>query len=186
MKQWQEFFDDKKYTRFFLLLSLLFIAGGIFLMHTEKTKEQEIQLISQNNETVLLFQKKEKKESPLPFLENLMQEEGLSITKDMEEKGISVLKSEENDGENDKFGKFHEIRLKGRGNFSQILETFDIIGYKERWSAVELKEIKRAGQELDFELSIRTFQSRGRNEKKEYRTDWPHGNREKQSGENII
>ena len=85
------------------------------------------------------------------------------------------------DPEPTELGQFYKIFISGTGSFAQILSGFDIIKSKESWNAVYLKEIKRNGEGLAFEIEIQTFQYRGTYEKEKYRPDRSDGNGQEQS-----
>ncbi|WP_419486386.1 hypothetical protein [Dialister succinatiphilus] len=87
------------------------------------------------------------------------------------------------EGEN---GIFHIFHISGTGTYAQIVQTFDIIKGKERWSAVNLKELKRSQKGLAYKMEVQTFQIRGTYEKEKYSPHRSHGHWQEPGGENTL
>lgn len=178
--------NDRKYTRTFALLSLLFFAGSFFLYHMASRKEEEARILSAEADRIRQFAVSPRRPSSLPFLESLFQgTDSDSLAAAMEEGGLKVDGVWEEQKEGDR-GDFHIFHISGTGTYAQIVQTFDIIKGKERWNAVNLKKLKRSPEGLAYEVEIRTFQIRGTYEKEKYSPHRSHGNGQKPSRQDPL
>lgn len=170
--------NDPKYTRLFALLAGLFFLSGAVMGFFAMEKNREARELEEENERILAFGQMEPGKSSLPFYESLFRSEsGEKLASAMEEAGVKVDRIREETAESDK-GTFHNFLISGTGSYAQIVQTFDIIKGKERWTAVNLKELKRSAQGLAYEVEIQTFQIRGTYEKEKYSPHRSHGHRQ--------
>lgn len=183
---WKKLGNDGKYGRTFLLLSLFFLLSGGYLKLMALEKESIAQSLEQENRQVEIFAKAPARRSCLPFLESLFPAASpASVLAAVEEGGLQVDTVSEEEKEGDK-GIFHIFYISGTGTYAQIVQTFDIIKGKERWSAVNLKELKRSPKGLAYEMEVQTFQIRGTYEKEKYSPHRSHGHRQEPGGEDTL
>ena len=178
--------NDRKYTRTFALLALLLFAGAFFLHHMASQKEEEARALSAEADRIRQFAAGPRRPSSLPFLENLFRStDADSLAAAMEEGGLKVDGVWEEQKEGDR-GDFHIFHISGTGTYAQIVQTFDIIKGKERWNAVNLRELKRSPKGLAYEMEVQTFQIRGTYEKEKYSPHRSHGHWQEPGGENTL
>lgn len=178
--------NDRKYGRTFLLLALFFLLSGGYLKLMALEKEDLSRSLEEENRQVEIFSKAPSRPSCLPFLESLFSAASpASLVNAAEEGGLKVdtVSEEEKEGEN---GIFHIFHISGTGTYAQIVQTFDIIKGKERWSAVNLRELKRSPKGLAYKMEVQTFQIRGTYEKEKYSPHRSHGHRQEPGGENTL
>lgn len=187
MADWKRKLNDPKYARTFLLLALLFILGGSYLKWMASEKENLAQALERDNKMVAAFSARPAAPSSRPFLESLFPAVSSSVLlAALEASGVQVDSITEEQKEEEK-GIFHIFHVSGTGSYAQIVQTFDIIKGKERWSAVNLKELKRSPKGLAYELEIRTFQIRGTTyEEEKYSPHRPNGHRKEPGSQNPL
>ena len=172
--------NDRKYGRTFLLLALFFLLSGGYLKLMALEKENLSRSLEEENRQVEIFSKAPARPSSLPFLESLFSAASpASLVNAAEEGGLKVdaVSEKVEEGENG---------ISGTGTYAQIVQTFDIIKGKERWSAVNLKELKRSPKGLAYEMEVQTFQIRGTYEKEKYSPHRSHGHWQEPGGENTL
>ncbi len=177
--------NNRKYTRSFFLLSLLLLIICFSLALHISEKRSRIGSMEAEIAMRKKWKPAEGHGNRMAFLGNLLQTEAEEeISAAFEASGCMVEEVAETAGEeaDDSFRIFH---VKGKGSFIQIVSAFDIIKAKERWTASELRSLKRMGGLLAFEAEVRTVQSRGTYEKKKYSPHRAHGYGQEQSSENT-
>lgn len=178
-------FNDRKYTSTFAGFAILFLVAGSCLTLGARDHEQQGDNKRRENQWVRNFNEENIPPSTLPFFQTLFpRTDGEDITAMLEEGNLKVESVTEEEEENQS-GNFHKFHVSGTGSFSQIMQTFDIIKEKERWSAVNLKELKRAPEGLAYEMEIQTFQLRGTYEKAKHSSHRSHGHRKEPGGEDT-
>lgn len=186
MADWKRRLNDRAYTVTFLLLSLFFLLGGSYLKLMTAEKENLSSALERENRMVEAFSTRPAAPSSRPFLESLFPAvSSPSLLASLEAAGLSVDSITEEQKE-EEMGIFHIFHVSGTGSYAQIVQTFDIIKGKERWSAVNLKELKRSPKGLAYEMEIRTFQIRGTYEEEKYSPHRPYGHREEPGGKNPL
>lgn len=154
------FLNSPAQTRFFVLLALLCI--GISFLAAEKTAQARSEAAALQAENTRL---RRFAENPQETGENELSplfapaERGLWQSC-AEEAGMTVLSAEEEADGRGGAGETRKIILKARGSYAQIVETFDIINSKERWSAAYPMEIRREGDHLTAVIGVRIFLAR--------------------------
>lgn len=148
-----DFLTDKKYTVTFFLLAACLLLGDFYLWGAIAEKRERIHALK--TEAVLLenWSKRPKENNHISFLENILGEMTAEpIFAAFRESGCTVEEIKEEETE-----KFHVFHIKGKGSFSQITAAFGIIKNKERWSAAELRALKRDGSLLAYEAEVRAL-----------------------------
>lgn len=180
---WKKLRNDRKYRGVFFLLALLLFLGGGYLKLMTAEKESLSAAKDMENREIRHFAALPEAPSRLPFLESLFPAvSSASLLNALEETGLKADTVTEEEMEGEK-GIFHIFHISGTGTYAQIVQTFDIIKGKERWSAVNLKELKRSPKGLAYEMEIQTFQIRGTYEKEKYSPHRAHGHRQEPGGE---
>lgn len=154
------FLNSPAQTRFFVLLALLCI--GISFLAAEKTAQAQSEAAALQAENTRLRRFAEyPQETEDSALRTLFSPSDRDLWQSCAgEAGLTVLSvSEEKDGSGDA-GETRKIILKARGSYAQIVETFDIINSKERWSAAYPMEIRREGDHLTAVIGVRIFLAR--------------------------
>lgn len=151
----RDFLTDKKYTVTFFLLAACLLLTDIYLWGAIAEKRERIHALKA--EAVLLenWSTQPKENNHISFLENILREMTVeTISAAFLESGCTVeeIGEEEN-------SKFHIFHIKGNGSFSQITAAFGIIKSKERWSAAELRSLKREGGVLAYEAEVRAVRN---------------------------
>lgn len=182
----EKILNDRKYTRLFVLLSCLFLAlGGWFLLAraTEKGRAAAIRL---ENQEIIHFAGLPQRPSSLPFLTKFLRPvSGETMAAAIEGTGAKVYSISEEEEEGPK-GKIKKFNIKGTAAYTQMVQSFGIIKETDRWCAMNLKSLKRAGDVLSYEVEIRTFQSRGTYDQEKYRPHRSHGNGKKPGSKNPL
>lgn len=179
--------NDTKYTRLFTLSSLLFLALGGWFALAGRTEKDRASALTLENEEIRTFSSLPERPSALPFLTGLLQPvSGESLAAALEETGARVNSISEEEGEEGPEGQIKKFHIIGTANFSQMVQSFGIINGKNRWCAMDLRSLKRAGDVLAYEVEIRTFQNRGTYDQEKYRPHRSYGNREKPGSKNPL
>lgn len=154
------FLNSPARTRFFVLLALLCI--GISFLAAEKTAQAQGEAAALQVENTRLRRfAGHPQETEDSALRTLFSPADRDLWQSCaEEAGLTVLSvSGEKDSEGDA-GETRKIIIKARGSYAQIVETFDIINSKERWSAAYPMEIRREGDHLTAVIGVRIFLAR--------------------------
>lgn len=154
------FLNSPAQTRFFVLLALLCI--GISFLAAEKTAQAQSEAAALQAENTRLRRFAEHpQETEDSTFRTLFSPSDRDLWQSCAgEAGLTVLSvSEEKDSSGDA-GETRKIILKARGSYAQIVETFDIINSKERWSAAYPMEIRREGDHLTAVIGVRIFLAR--------------------------
>lgn len=182
-----EFLNDQKYTRLFALSSCLFLALGGWFLLAQQTEKSLAASIRTENEEIRTFGALPESPPAGPFLASFLRPlSGENLAASLEGTGARVNSISEEEGEDEPEGKIKKFHIKGTADFSQMVQSFGIIESKNRWCAMDLKSLKRAGDVLAYEVEIRTFQSRGTYDQEKYRPHRSYGNREKPGSKNPL
>lgn len=172
--------DEKKLSLILLCLSVL---AGIYISLSIQAWEKETQEIQGKVAMLTAWEKEEKREPRAPFLDKTLQKTSMQDVIGIFEKAGCYVEEIEEDDENASHTAVYHV--KGEGNFSQIALAFDIIGEKDTWMVIELREASVKGERIAFRTDIRTYRDRGTYEKKKYRSYRAHGDGEKPGSESI-
>lgn len=179
--------DNTKYTRLFALSALLFLALGGWFTLAGRTEQDRADSLNLENEEIKTFSALPESPSALPFLQELLRPvSGESLAASLETTGVKVNSISEEEGEEGPRGEIKKFRISGTADFPQMVQSFGIINSKNRWCAMDLRSLKRAGDVLAYEVEIRTFQSRGTYDQEKHRPHRSYGNREKPGSKNPL
>lgn len=178
----RSFWQEKKYLPYYVSLALLTLLSGCYLSWHNQNLISSLENQGREKELLLAYKENPLQRKERKFLPSLFSKgKGMDYGALLEEAGLYIKDIQEEEGKPTELGQFYKIFISGTGSFAQILSGFDIIKSKESWNAVYLKEIKRNGEGLAFEIEIQTFQYRGTYEKEKYRPDRSDGNGQEQS-----
>lgn len=151
------FLNDPARARFFLLLAVLCTGISFWTFRTaERTEQDALRIAGENRRIRAVLREPPPQDSAV--LKELFAPADRALWQSCaEEAGMTVISAEEESAGGDEWGENRKIIVKARGTYAQIVETFDIINGKERWSAAYPAEIRREGDHLTAAVGIRTF-----------------------------